>query len=72
MHADPQTIARDMVTEVDHPVAGRVKTIGAPVKFHGTPGGVKRPAPVLGEHTEEVLAEVGLSPDEISAIIDGK
>ena len=72
MHADPQTIARDMVAEVDHPVAGRVKTIGAPVKFHGTPGGVKRPAPLLGEHTEEVLLEAGLSQDEIRAAIAGE
>ena len=70
MHADPQTIARDMVPEVEHPVAGTVKTIGAPVKFHGTPAGVKRPAPLLGQHTEEVLAEAGFSADEIRAIID--
>ena len=71
MHADPQTIARDMVPEVEHPVAGTVKTIGAPVKFHGTPAGVKRPAPLLGEHTEEVLAEAGLSAEEISAVLNG-
>ncbi len=71
MHADPQTIARDMVAEVDHPVAGKVRTIGAPVKFHGTPAGVKRPAPLLGQHTEEVLAEAGLSADEIRTVIDG-
>ncbi len=69
MHADPQTIARDMVPEVDHPVAGTVKTIGAPVKFHGTPAGVKRPAPLLGEHTKEVLAEAGFSADEIKATL---
>jgi len=69
MHADPQTIARDMVPEVEHPVAGTVKTIGAPVKFHGTPGGVKRPAPLLGQHTEEVLAEAGFSADEIKAVL---
>jgi len=69
MHADPQTIARDMVPEVNHPVAGTVKTIGAPVKFHGTPAGVKRPAPLLGEHTEEVLAEAGFSAQEIKTIL---
>jgi len=69
MHADPQTIARDMVPEVEHPVAGTVKTIGAPVKFHGTPAGVKRPAPLLGQHTEEVLAEAGFSADEIRAVL---
>ncbi len=68
MHHDPQAIARDMVPEVGHPVAGTVKTIGAPVKFHSTPGGVKRPAPVLGQHTAEVLREAGLSADEIAAI----
>ncbi len=69
MHADPQTIARDMVPEVEHPVAGTVKTIGAPVKFHGTPAGVKRPAPLLGQHTEEVLAEAGFSAEEIKAVL---
>ncbi|MGI9512903.1 MAG: CaiB/BaiF CoA transferase family protein [Anderseniella sp.] len=72
MHADPQTIARDMVPEVNHPVAGTVKTIGAPVKFHGTPAGVKRPAPLLGEHTEEVLAEAGFSAQEIKAVLKGE
>ena len=56
MHADPQARARGMVAEVDHPTAGRVETIGCPVKFSRTPGGVGRPAPRLGEHTSEVLA----------------
>ena len=69
MHADPQTIARDMVPEVHHPIAGAMQTIGLPVKFHGTPGGVKSAAPTLGQHTEEVLREVGLSRDEIAAVL---
>ena len=63
MHADPQTRARDMVVPVDHPRAGRMETIGLPVKFSATPGGVRRPAPLLGEHTEGVLAERGAAPD---------
>ena len=69
MHADPQTIARDMVPELDHPKAGRMRTIGLPVKFSATPGGVNRAAPLLGQHTREVLAEAGFGEVEIDAMI---
>ncbi len=55
MHADPQAIARDMVPMTDHATAGQVQTIGLPVKFSDTPGGVQRAAPTLGQHNEEVL-----------------
>ncbi len=65
MHRDPQVLARGMIAEVDHPEAGRVKTLGLPVKFSATPGGVTRPAPRLGEHTRAVLGEAGFSDDEI-------
>ncbi len=65
MHIDPQVRAREMVTEVQHPVAGRVDTIGSPVKFYGTPGGVKRAAPLLGQHTREVLSESGYKNEQI-------
>ncbi|WP_282606563.1 CaiB/BaiF CoA-transferase family protein [Pelagibius sp. Alg239-R121] len=69
MHQDPQTLAREMVVETEHPVAGAVKTIGAPVKFHGSPGGVKRPAPLFGQHTREVLEQAGFSKDRIESFI---
>jgi crotonobetainyl-CoA:carnitine CoA-transferase CaiB-like acyl-CoA transferase len=69
MHAHPQTLARDMVPAVDHPVAGRVQTIGLPVKFSSTPGGVVHAAPVFGQHTRDVLAEFGYETIEIEAII---
>jgi crotonobetainyl-CoA:carnitine CoA-transferase CaiB-like acyl-CoA transferase len=65
MHADPQALARQMIVETTHPTAGKVKAIGLPVKFSDTPGGVRRPAPLLGQHTQEVLREHGFSDAEI-------
>ena len=55
--SDPHSVARDMVQEVDHPAAGRSKTLGIPVKLSRTAGAIRRPAPMLGEHTGEVIAE---------------
>jgi len=68
MHADPQTRAREMVVEVPHSRLGSVQTIGTPVKFSATPSGVKRGAPVLGEHTREVLREHGYADADIDAL----
>lgn len=65
MHADPHTIARDMVPATDHPVAGRTQSIGLPVKFSETPGAVARPAPLLGQHNAEVLREIGVAKDDL-------
>jgi crotonobetainyl-CoA:carnitine CoA-transferase CaiB-like acyl-CoA transferase len=69
MAADPQTAAREMVVELDHPRAGRTRALGLPVKLSATPGKVSRPAPLLGQHTREVLAEFGFSPGEIDELI---
>jgi crotonobetainyl-CoA:carnitine CoA-transferase CaiB-like acyl-CoA transferase len=57
VYEDPQTIARNMVTEVQHTTVGTMKAIGVPVKLSDTPGSVRSGAPLLGEHTDEVIAE---------------
>ena len=69
MHQDPQTLAREMVVEVEHPEAGPVRSIGLPVKFSQTPGVLDRPAPLLGQHSREVLAEEGYTAAEIDALV---
>jgi crotonobetainyl-CoA:carnitine CoA-transferase CaiB-like acyl-CoA transferase len=68
MLADPQVAAREMVVEVEHPRAGRVKAIGMPIKFSDTPGSMERPAPLLGEHSREVLTQLGYSAAGIEAL----
>jgi formyl-CoA transferase len=57
---DPQVLAREMVVEVEHPTLGSIKALGSPIKMSATPPDVRRRAPLLGEHTQEILLEVGL------------
>ncbi|GAB2813629.1 CoA transferase [Comamonas piscis] len=68
MLEDPQTLARDMVIEVDHPVAGQVQALGLPIKFSHGNGVTRRGAPQYGEHTAEVLQELGYSREAIAAL----
>ena len=70
MHDDPQTRAREMVLTLDHPRAGKVDTIGHPVKFSRTPASITRAAPLLGQHSREILREIGLDAARIEALID--
>jgi crotonobetainyl-CoA:carnitine CoA-transferase CaiB-like acyl-CoA transferase len=62
--ADPHTHARHMVEDVDHPVAGRVRTLGFPLKMSDTPPTVRRAPPLLGQHSAEILRELGLEGGE--------
>lgn len=68
--ADPHVIAREMVIEMDHPATGSkpMKLIANPIKLSATPPTYRKPPPLLGEHTDEVLQEAGLSVDEIAKL----
>jgi len=66
--ADPQVANNQMVVEMHHPDWGPIRTVGIPVKLEGTPGAVRLAPPRLGEHTREVLAEMGFSQQEIAEL----
>lgn len=61
-----QTKGRQMVVEVEHTVAGLIEMLGLPIRFEATPATIRRPPPVLGQHTEEVLGEIGLTSDQVT------
>ena len=65
----PQTLARGMVVDLEHPQAGSTKALGCPLHFSATPTRVARPAPMLGEHTREVLREYGYEEREIGRLL---
>ena len=64
----PQAWENGMLTEVDHPVVGRTKMMALPVRLSGTPGQVGWPAPAFGQHSTEILGELGYAPGEIEAL----
>lgn len=68
--SDPQINAQEMVQEIDHPGYGPVRMTGFPVKLSRTPCEMLRPAPRLGEHTGDVMAELGYDADWIAALMD--
>lgn len=65
---DPQVLARGMIGEVKHPTAGTVRTIGCPVRLTATPPQVRTAPPLLGQHTDDVLAELGVDQERLAAL----
>ena len=55
---------------IEHPSEGTLRNIGVPVRFSKTPGGYRRPAPRIGEHSAEILTELGFGPDEVAGLIE--
>lgn len=69
---DPQTAARNMIMKLDHPTRGTIKVPGIPIKLSETPGSGRRPPPLLGQHQEQVLDEVGLPRETTAALCEQK
>ena len=66
---DPHLKEREVFRQVDHPVIGKDWVIGPPWKLSGTPAILRSPAPLLGEHTDEIFQNhLGMSPEEIQAL----
>jgi crotonobetainyl-CoA:carnitine CoA-transferase CaiB-like acyl-CoA transferase len=69
---DEQVLERQMIQEVEHPTVGIVKLLGSPIKLSDTPVTIERHPPLHGEHTEEVLLELGYDKQEIESFMEGK
>jgi crotonobetainyl-CoA:carnitine CoA-transferase CaiB-like acyl-CoA transferase len=65
---DPQVAHNGTFVEYDHPTEGRVKTPGFPYRFHATPARIDRGAPLVGEHTTEILTDLGVAPETIERL----
>ncbi|MCS5618721.1 MAG: CoA transferase [Myxococcota bacterium] len=68
VHLHPQVVANQIVVELDHPVVGKVRQTRPAERMDGTPSQISRPAPTLGQHTDEVLQELGLGKEEVDAL----
>jgi len=67
---DPQVLQDEMIVEIDHPAAGKIKILRTPINLSATPLRIRRPPPLLGQHTGEILSEMGYAPEEIQKLKD--
>jgi crotonobetainyl-CoA:carnitine CoA-transferase CaiB-like acyl-CoA transferase len=65
---DPHVLARKMVHDIDHPIIGPMKTLGLPIKSSGALGSIRTPAPWLGQHSAELLGQLGYDNEAIEAL----
>ncbi|HMH32984.1 MAG TPA: CoA transferase, partial [Puia sp.] len=70
--ADPQVRHNNSFIEIDHPKAGKLTVTNIPFTMSETPGEIRRPSPLIGEHGPEILADLGFSDEEIRELIDKK
>ncbi len=66
---DPQAVHRETVLEIEHETLGKVKQLGIPIKLSETPGSVRSLAPLPGEHTEEIMGQLGYTRHEMAAFL---
>jgi CoA:oxalate CoA-transferase len=64
----PQVEANEMIIDMDHPVRGRLKMLGVPIKMKKTPAGPRHPGPLLGQHTKEILTGLGYTASQIAGL----
>jgi crotonobetainyl-CoA:carnitine CoA-transferase CaiB-like acyl-CoA transferase len=65
---DPQALANDFFAELDNPTLGKIKVVTLPMKFHQNPASVRTPAPERGQHSEEILLDLGYSWEDIGRL----